>query len=626
MQLEKHDKEIITSNISTISKFIESSNEDTQNYLLFNETLFLNHNSWLEKIKSQIRQSIREQNSNINFTDINYNQEILNLLQKIAKPNDYRNNMNKNNGKMCKEDMDKIDKLMDFNDIIETTNKTCSKHKRESLIAKIHNNNTNNNSNNISNSNNINNSNNNSKEINLYSSDDNGRVTFKENKEVIDDDIIMDDIISSTQKVKLDSNGQIEKEDNSLCTIVEQPSLEEQKKSIFSYNVPSNHFEEKKVGNFILDLNNNTNSSNISNKLINKSANNNINYKPLKLSESIITPKKEENNIKLDSNNKINFNSNVSPGFTINLNSNQFSFNKNGQQNNNNSNINNNSNNIHINSKNEITFNLSSNKKNIINFSSNKKNLAQYNNNNNNTSEKEILNLYQSNQKNNFDKNNGINDTPTLNPKFQESNAKNDSNNNNFIKLLTNTIDKIASEKNNVSNNASNNNIVNINENNSINNNIKNNYVQDLVLQSSSKKIKTEKNYVKNKKEKYLNDFEEYELSDSSRHGEDDDDEEEEYDDTNSKFIPKWAMDDEYINAQLMKQRNNKNLVYKSFGNFVVELLNLNMIFETHNDRFDVRNSTADWRGDNSWEKNKVNHVNNNEGNDIFPNRELQFV
>ena len=195
MQLEKHDKEIITSNISTISKFIESSNEDTQNYLLFNETLFLNHNSWLEKIKSQIRQSIREQNSNINFTDINYNQEILNLLQKIAKPNDYRNNMNKNNGKMCKEDMDKIDKLMDFNDIIETTNKTCSKHKRESLIAKIHNNNTNNNSNNISNSNNINNSNNNSKEINLYSSDDNGRVTFKENKEVIDDDIIMDDII-----------------------------------------------------------------------------------------------------------------------------------------------------------------------------------------------------------------------------------------------------------------------------------------------------------------------------------------------------------------------------------------------------------------------------------------------
>ena len=57
-----------------------------------------------------------------------------------------------------------------------------------------------------------------------------------------------------------------------------------------------------------------------------------------------------------------------------------------------------------------------------------------------------------------------------------------------------------------------------------------------------------------------------------------------------------------------------------------MELLNLNMIFETHNDRFDVRNSTADWRGDNSWEKNKVNHVNNNEGNDIFPNRELQFV
>ena len=85
-------------------------------------------------------------------------------------------------------------------------------------------------------------------------------------------------------------------------------------------------------------------------------------------------------------------------------------------------------------------------------------------------------------------------------------------------------------------------------------------------------------------------------------------------------------MDEEYINSQLMKQTNNKNLVYRSFGNFKVEHLNLNMIFETHNDNFDMRNSTADWRGDDSWTKNKVTDINNNDGNDIFPDRQLQFV
>ena len=50
------------------------------------------------------------------------------------------------------------------------------------------------------------------------------------------------------------------------------------------------------------------------------------------------------------------------------------------------------------------------------------------------------------------------------------------------------------------------------------------------------------------------------------------------------------------------------------------------MIFETHNDNFDMRNSTADWRGDDSWTKNKVTDINNNDGNDIFPDRQLQFV
>ena len=594
MQQEKPNKEIITSNIINISKFISLSNEDTQNYLLFNEKLFLNHNSWLEKIKSQIIRAIKEQNTEINFTDINYNNEILNILRKIANPNDYRNNMNNNDEKKYKEDMEKFDKLIDFNDIIETTNKTCSKNKRDSLLAKIHNNNN--------------------SEINFNDNNlNNNKITFNENdKNLIDDDIIIDDIISSTQKVKLDSNGQIEKDENSLCTIVEQPSLEEMKKSNFSYKFTSNHLEKKKTGNYILDFNNNISNSNISNKLVNKSENSIINYNPLKLSGSMITPKKEEkeNNINLHMN---NINTNATPTYNINLASNQFSFNKNAQQ------KDNSSKNIYINNKNEITFNLSSNKKNLIDFSSNKK-----------LNEKVKMNLYQSNTK--------LKDTPpevgtpTLNPNFESSNKKididtniniNNNNSNNLIKMLENNINKIPEEKNNVKNNnvISNN---NINENISINNNsIKKNYVQELVLQSSSKKI-NDKNYIKNKKEKYLNDFEEYEMSDSSRRCEEE--EEDEEDELNSKFIPKWAMDEEYIHSQLMKQNNNKNLVYKSFGNFVIEHLNLNMIFETHNDRFDVRNSTADWREDDSWTKNKVTDINNNDGNDIFPNRKLQFV
>ena len=90
--MNNYEKEIIKSNISTVEKFISSSNEDTQNYLLFNEKLFLDHNKWLENVKSQINKSIKGNNNFINFSDIKYNTEIFNLLEKIAKPNDYRNN------------------------------------------------------------------------------------------------------------------------------------------------------------------------------------------------------------------------------------------------------------------------------------------------------------------------------------------------------------------------------------------------------------------------------------------------------------------------------------------------------------------------------------------------------
>ena len=74
-----------------------------------------------------------------------------------------------------------------------------------------------------------------------------------------------------------------------------------------------------------------------------------------------------------------------------------------------------------------------------------------------------------------------------------------------------------------------------------------------------------------------------------------------------------------------MQQNNDKDLIIESFGNFVVENLNLNMIFETHNEEFDVRHSTADWRGDDSFARNKVTNINDKEIDVMFPNRKLQF-
>ena len=567
MQVQNQEKEIIKSDITNISKFITSSNEDTQNYSLFNETLFHNHNNWLEKIKSQIRKSIKGKNANINFSDINYDKDMFNILKKISQPNDYRNAENINNININKDDLDKLDKLTDFNDIIESRN-TCSKYKRESLIAKIHGKNNNGNNNEINNN-------------DQNNSDNNNRITFNENK-IIDEDIIMEDIISSTEKVKLDS-FQVEKENNSLCTIIEQPSLEEMKKSLFSNQIISNNLEDKnKTGNYVLELNSNNNITNVSNGISNKSANN----KPLKLFESIITPKKEENNIIINTNSdqQFSFNKNVPKVQTQNIN-------------------------ININKNNEITFNFSSNKKYLFDLSSNKKPLN------------EKINLI-SNSKSHKD--NEIIDTPTLNPNNHlNSNNKvenNINNNNNIIDVLTNAINK-ATEEEKEEYNINNNNIL-FNPINTINTN--KNYVQDIVLISSTKKNNELKNKIKNKKNKYEDDFEEYELSDSSKRGE----EEEEYEDDDicGKFIPKWAKDKEYISSQLNRQNNNKELVFKSFGNFVVEHLNLNMIFETHNEVFDIRNSTADWRGDDSWTKNKVTDVNDNDCNDIFPNRKLQFV
>ena len=124
------------------------------------------------------------------------------------------------------------------------------------------------------------------------------------------------------------------------------------------------------------------------------------------------------------------------------------------------------------------------------------------------------------------------------------------------------------------------------------------------------------------KKDKYEDDFEEYEISDSSIISEDD------VIEKINKFVPKWARDKEYINQKVFSQLNNKDLIKKSFGDFVVDHLNLNMIFETHNEVLDIRNSTADWKedkDDNNISKDKITNINDKEMDAMFPNRKLQF-
>ena len=189
------------------------------------------------------------------------------------------------------------------------------------------------------------------------------------------------------------------------------------------------------------------------------------------------------------------------------------------------------------------------------------------------------------------------------------------------ININSNIGNNAPINQNNIQKENTNSNIVNNKNNTDI---YHNNNTQKIVLNSVTKKNPANNEVKSNAitKGKYEDDFEEYEMSDSSNKGEDEDDEDEEM---NLKFIPKWAMDEEYINNQIKMQNNNRQLILKSFGNFVVENLNLNMIFETHNEIFDMRNSTADWRGEDSFAKNKVTNINDKEIDDMFPNRKLQF-
>jgi hypothetical protein len=96
------------------------------------------------------------------------------------------------------------------------------------------------------------------------------------------------------------------------------------------------------------------------------------------------------------------------------------------------------------------------------------------------------------------------------------------------------------------------------------------------------------------------------------------------------KFIPRWAEDKKYIEEQIKKQNENENYYKEIFGKFIIEKLNLNMIFESMNEKYNLRNSTADWKYDISNKNNNNNIINYqhlNENSNFFPqtNRQLHF-
>ena len=676
------DKNILQDNMCNIQNFINSVNENSQNYLKFNESLFLNHNKWLYDVQKQLYTSINDKSANINLKDLYYEDSILSLLKKIAKPNNYRNNKIKPKANNMDEKIDnyglfkKIDELANFNDVIDTIN-TCSKYKRDSLLSNIHKN---------------------KNEENIVESniENDNRIDIEEKKIESfekDEDINMDDFIANNEKNKLENINypydMNEKDENSLCTIVEQPSIEEKDKNtkislttnnIFAPKSNQNTIKNNNINNnYIIQLNSinsnnsiiNNTSSNKLNTIKNIVPDNNTNQKSLNPFDSFATPQKNQspcftfnnNNNILVSSNKNNLFNNIekSPCFASeiksidynatnkNISSNNFmvpnaplfSFGK--SYNMMSSQKSSNKNDFIFSTEKKFENNFSQNK---ICSSSNKNDIIVLHTSIKKGKENKFLsdikcqNISLSDNKNNG--NNGNNYCSVVSLKKKNNpNLINTNTNNNFINILTNSINK-ANEDNNINskNNNFNNNFINIltnsinnaNEGKCINSNSDNkgferqeynsnnkNYVQNIVLSSNKNPPNIYNNKIKIK-EKYEDDFEEYEMSDSSKK-EDNDEEEED----NTKFVPKWAMDEKYINDRIMKQNADKDLIMKSFGKFVVDHLNLNMILGTHNEAFDIRNSTADWRGDESFARDKVTNINDNEIDTIFPNRKLQF-
>ena len=78
---EQMEKEIILDNMNHVKEYINSINDVTYNYKLFNESLYITHNEWLDNVKKIIKNAMKGSEININFSDINYDSSLLSLLK-----------------------------------------------------------------------------------------------------------------------------------------------------------------------------------------------------------------------------------------------------------------------------------------------------------------------------------------------------------------------------------------------------------------------------------------------------------------------------------------------------------------------------------------------------------------
>lgn len=138
---------------------------------------------------------------------------------------------------------------------------------------------------------------------------------------------------------------------------------------------------------------------------------------------------------------------------------------------------------------------------------------------------------------------------------------------------------------------------------------------QLIISKEEDKKITNETNW-------------EYEITDNSDSEYEEDDSIEEI---KNRKIQKWAKDKQYIKNTIQNQNKNKKYL-QIFGKCKIDHLNLNMIFYSNNEKYSIRNSTADWRLDSTISpitgvNEKINFINNTENNKYFPNtnRQLNF-
>jgi len=204
----------------------------------------------------------------------------------------------------------------------------------------------------------------------------------------------------------------------------------------------------------------------------------------------------------------------------------------------------------------------------------NKNNL---NNNNNN-----IYSFSKNNKQNNINNINNANITNqiqinTPSPNKNKTKLMNNLNNNSptFTLLKNNeNVQKIYSQRILEKNNNS----------NLINNNIFINYINNNDNKNNQINIEEEK---------------QYSITDSNSNNSSSDGDESSS--TNLKFVPNWAKNKTYLTKCINEQNSNINeIVENIFGNYNIEKLNLNMIFESNNEKYTIRHSTADWKFDNS--------------------------